>query len=202
MSHWVREISEILWSSWQDDSRPHRLFVIFRCLVEFVRFQRFHWVRDKTTHIFRSIRDIQMSHYVREISEISLSSWQDDSRPHHRFVIFRCLIEFVIFRDFIEFVTMRWLTSSSSEDDWHSHDPPAPMNHVKDLRAGPGEMPFPNWYTANTNDFHLTDSVMWKSKNQLGWVINTVPHNIVRRIRFWRTKISGTWFYIFVLDNK
>jgi len=29
-----------------------------------------------------------------------------------------------------------------------------------------------------------------------------VPHNLVRRIRFWRIKISGTWFYIFVLDNK
>jgi len=25
------------------------------------------------------------------------------------------------------------------------------MNHVKDLRAGPAEMPFQNWYTANTN---------------------------------------------------
>ena len=37
--------------------------------------------------------------------------------------------------------------------------PPAPMNHVKNLRAGPAEMPFRNWYTANTNHFHLTDSV-------------------------------------------
>jgi len=79
-------------------------------------------------------------------------------------------------------------------------DPPAPMNHVKYLRAGPAGMPFQNWYTANTNHFHLTDS--WKSKTQLGWVINPVPHNLVRRIRFWRIKISWTWFYIFVLDNK
>jgi len=37
--------------------------------------------------------------------------------------------------------------------------PPAPMNHVKYLMAGPAEMPFRNWYTANTNHFHLTDSV-------------------------------------------
>jgi len=40
--------------------------------------------------------------------------------------------------------------------------PPAPMNHVNYLRAGPAEMPFRNWYTANTNHFHLTDSVRWK----------------------------------------
>jgi len=46
--------------------------------------------------------------------------------------------------------------------------PPAPMNHVKFLRAGPAEMPFQNWYTANTNYFRLTDSVRWKSKRQLG----------------------------------
>ena len=46
--------------------------------------------------------------------------------------------------------------------------PPAPMNHVKYLRAGPAEMPCRNWYTANTNHFHLTDSVRWKSKTQLG----------------------------------
>jgi len=63
-------------------------------------------------------------------------------------------------------------------------NPPAPMHHVKYLRAGPAEMPFQNWYTANTNHFHLTDSVRWKSKRQLGWVINIVPHNFVRRIRF------------------
>ena len=37
--------------------------------------------------------------------------------------------------------------------------PPAPMNHVKYWRAGPAEMPFQNWYTANTNHCHLTDSV-------------------------------------------
>jgi len=46
--------------------------------------------------------------------------------------------------------------------------PPAPMNHVKDLRAGLAKMPFQNWYTAHTNHFHLTDSVRSKSKNQLG----------------------------------
>ena len=49
-------------------------------------------------------------------------------------------------------------------------------------------MPFQNWYTANTNNFELTDSVSWKSKRQLGWVINIVQHNLVRRIRFWKIK--------------
>ena len=44
--------------------------------------------------------------------------------------------------------------------------PPAPMNHIKNLRAGSAEMLFRNWYTANTNHFHLTDSVRWKLKTQ------------------------------------
>jgi len=43
-----------------------------------------------------------------------------------------------------------------------------PYESCKYLRAGPAEMPFRNWYTANTNHFHLTDSVRWKSKRQLG----------------------------------
>jgi len=72
--------------------------------------------------------------------------------------------------------------------------PPAPMNHVKYLRASPAEMPFRNWYTANTNHFHLTDSVRCKWKTQPDWVIKLVTHDLVRRIRFWRIKISGTWF--------
>jgi len=67
--------------------------------------------------------------------------------------------------------------------------PPAPMNHANYLRAGPAEMPFQNWYTANTNHFRLTDSVMWKSKRQLGSVINIVPHNLVRRIRFGQSNL-------------
>jgi len=45
---------------------------------------------------------------------------------------------------------------------------PAPMNHVKYLRASPAEMPFQKWYTAaNTNYFELTDSVNPKSIRQL-----------------------------------
>jgi len=72
--------------------------------------------------------------------------------------------------------------------------PPAPMNHVKYLRAGPAEMPFRNWYTANTNHFKLTDSVRLKLKAQPDWVIKQVTYDLVRRIRFWKIKISGKWF--------
>ena len=40
------------------------------------------------------------------------------------------------------------------------------MNHVKYLRARPAEMPFRNWYTANTNHLKLTDSVLLKLKTK------------------------------------
>ena len=60
------------------------------------------------------------------------------------------------------------------------------MNHVKYLRAGPAEMPFQNWYTANTNHFRLTDSVRINSKRQLGWVIN-----IVGNINDWLGRAGG-----------
>jgi len=51
----------------------------------------------------------------------------------------------------------------------YKSQPPAPINHVKYLRAGPAEMFFQNWCTTNTNHFRLlTDSVKRKSKNQLG----------------------------------
>ena len=37
----------------------------------------------------------------------------------------------------------------------YEYEPVRP--YVKYSRAGPAEMPFQNWYTANTNHFHLTD---------------------------------------------
>jgi len=42
------------------------------------------------------------------------------------------------------------------------------MNHVKYLRAGPTEMPFQNWDTANTNHFRLTDFCEAGIKNKTG----------------------------------
>jgi len=72
--------------------------------------------------------------------------------------------------------------------------PPAPTNRVKIFKGWPPEMPLRNWYNCGTNHFHLTSVVRCKWKNQLYWVIKPVPHDLVRRIRFWRIKISGTWF--------
>jgi len=55
-------------------------------------------------------------------------------------------------------------------------------------------MPLRNWYNCGTKHFHQTSVVWWKWKTQLDWVIKPVPHDLVWRIRFWRKKISGTWF--------
>jgi len=63
---------------------------------------------------------------------------------------------------------------------------PAPMNHVKifkgwPLRDAPSEVVQPKY-------FLTTMMVGWKWKIQLDWVINPVPHSLVRRIRFWRIR--------------
>jgi len=49
-------------------------------------------------------------------------------------------------------------------------------------------MPLRHWYNCGTKHFHQTSVVWWKWKTQLGWVIKPVPHDLVRRIRFWRIK--------------
>jgi len=49
-------------------------------------------------------------------------------------------------------------------------------------------MPLRNWYNCRTKKFHLTMMVRWKWKTQLDWVIKPVTHDLVWRIRFWRTK--------------
>ena len=58
------------------------------------------------------------------------------------------------------------------------------------LCSGPPEMPLRNWYNCGTKHFKLTINmvVRWKLKTQLEWVIEPVPHDLVRRIRFWRIK--------------
>jgi len=58
---------------------------------------------------------------------------------------------------------------STPAEMWHVvTTPPAPMNHVKYLSAGPAEMPFQNWYTANTNHFRLTDFCQVEINNTTG----------------------------------
>ena len=51
-----------------------------------------------------------------------------------------------------------------------------------------------NWYIFGTNHFKMISDVRQKWKNQLGWLINPVRHDLVRRMRFWRPKICRTWF--------
>jgi len=53
------------------------------------------------------------------------------------------------------------------QPDTHT-SPPAPMNHIKYLMAGPAEMPFQNWYTANTNHFCRTDFCQAELTTQMG----------------------------------
>jgi len=45
-----------------------------------------------------------------------------------------------------------------------------------------------NWYNCGTNNFYLTKMVRWKWKIQLDWVIQPVPHDLVRRTRLLRMK--------------
>ena len=56
----------------------------------------------------------------------------------------------------------------------------------------------PLWYKT----FPPDQRGLVEMKNPTRWVIKPVPHELVRRIRFWRIKVSGTWFYVFVLDDK
>ena len=77
-----------------------------------------------------------------------------------------------------------------------------PYESCEILKGRPRRNVFSKLVYYQYKSFPADRSVRRKSKNQLGWVINPVPHNLVRRIRFWRIKISSTWFYIFVLDKK
>ena len=56
----------------------------------------------------------------------------------------------------------------------------------KHSMAGTPEMPLRSWYLSGTKHFCPTVLVGWKRRSQLGSVIKPVPHNLVRRIRFWR----------------
>ena len=64
------------------------------------------------------------------------------------------------------------------------------------LRPGPTKMPLANWYPAGSNQFHQAIFCLAEMKkptmlsSQLCWVFKTVPHDLVRRIRFLRIKSS------------
>jgi len=74
-----------------------------------------------------------------------------------------------------------WQRTMATTKDW----PPAPMNRVKYSRAGPAEIQIISAWQI---------SARRKLKTQLNWVIHPVPHNLVRRIRFWRVKSLGQDF--------
>jgi len=68
------------------------------------------------------------------------------------------------------------------------------MNHVKYLRAGPAEMPFQTWYTANTNHFRLTDFCQAEIKNTTGLSNKPSTAQSCAEDQILENKISGTAF--------
>jgi len=71
-------------------------------------------------------------------------------------------------------------------------EPPAPMNHVKIFKGWPPR-DAPSklvqlWYKT----FPPDQRFLVEMKNPTGLSHKPVPHDLVRRIRFWRIKISGT----------
>ena len=122
--------------------------------------------------LLRFVKVKYRSQYTKNWSmniEIDIKNWSVNIRS--RFVHIRCW-----------FVNMRWHTASDKGC------PPAPMNHVKMFSGWPPEMPLRSWYNCGTKHFRLTMMVRWKWETQLDWVIKPVPHDLVRRIRFWRIK--------------
>jgi len=69
-------------------------------------------------------------------------------------------------------------------------NPPAPMNHAKIFEGWPAEMPLVSWYPASTHHFHPTDFCRAEMKEPTMLSNKAVPHDLLRRIRFWRIKSS------------
>jgi len=72
--------------------------------------------------------------------------------------------------------------------------PPAPMNHVENVRAGPAKMPFQNWYTANTNHFRLTDFCQVAINNTTGLRNKHRTACSCAEDQILKNKMSGTGF--------
>ena len=70
--------------------------------------------------------------------------------------------------------------------------PPAPMNRVTIFKGQPRQFALLElvkaWYEPGTKYFHLTILVRWKSTIQQCWGIKPVPHDLMRRIKFWSLK--------------
>ena len=88
-------------------------------------------------------------------------------------------------RDVQALIFELWNSIRKCHPKWN---PPASMNHVKIFKGWPPRDPPSKLVQCGTNHSQLTSVVRWKWKNQLDWVINPVPHDLVRRIRFCRIK--------------
>ena len=68
---------------------------------------------------------------------------------------------------------------------------------LKYLMGQPRPLAFESWYLTGTNHFRLTILVRRNCMTQPWWVINPVPHNLVRRIRSWSIWSSAQDLNIF-----
>ena len=63
----------------------------------------------------------------------------------------------------------------------------------KYLRASPDEMPFRSWNLIGTENFCPIILIWPKWISQTGWVIKPLPHDLMRRIRFW-----SIWSFLYL----
>jgi len=66
--------------------------------------------------------------------------------------------------------------------------PPAPMNHVNIFKGWPPRDAPSELVQLGYKKFPPDHIDQVEMKSQLGWVLKPVPHNLVRGIRFWKTK--------------
>jgi len=66
--------------------------------------------------------------------------------------------------------------------------PPAPMNHVNIFKGCPPRDAPSELVQLGYKKFPPDHIDQVEMKSQLGWVLKPVPHNLVRGIRFWKTK--------------
>jgi len=71
--------------------------------------------------------------------------------------------------------------------------PPAPMNHVKYLRAGPSKMPLGCWYNCGTNRFERADFYQAKMNK---------PTMLINKSSIYRMVLCGESDFCWIFENK
>ena len=84
---------------------------------------------------------------------------------------------------------------------FHETYPPALTNHVMIFKGWPPRDAPSKLVQVWYKSFPPDQRGQVEMKKPTNWVIKPVPHDLVRRIRFWRIQISGTWFLIFVVND-